>query len=153
MMERQLGQMVRLVDDLLDISRISRGKLELRKARVDLWAVVQSAVETARPLIEAQRPRADRHAAAAAGLPGRRPDPAGPGVLEPAEQQRQVHGAGRAHLPDRRACKAARRSSRVRDNGHRHPRRDAARACSRCSRRWTGAWSGRRAGWASGWRW
>jgi PAS domain S-box-containing protein len=53
MMERQLGLMVRLVDDLLDISRISRNKLELRKARIDLWAVVQSAVETARPQIEA----------------------------------------------------------------------------------------------------
>ncbi len=53
MMERQLGQMVRLVDDLLDISRISRNKLELRKARIELWAVVQSAVETARPQIEA----------------------------------------------------------------------------------------------------
>ncbi len=53
MMERQLGQMVRLVDDLLDISRISRNKLELRKARIELWAVIQSAVETARPQIEA----------------------------------------------------------------------------------------------------
>jgi len=53
MMERQLGQMVRLVDDLLDISRITRNKLELRKARVDLWAVIRSAVETARPQIEA----------------------------------------------------------------------------------------------------
>src|SRR5947209_13055144 len=42
--------MVRLVDDLLDISR---NKLELRKARIELWAVVQSAVETARPQIEA----------------------------------------------------------------------------------------------------
>ena len=53
MMERQLGQMVRLVDELLDISRITRNKLELRKAPVELWAVVQSAVETARPQIEA----------------------------------------------------------------------------------------------------
>ena len=53
MMERQLAQMVRLVDDLLDISRITRNKLELRKAPVELWAVVQSAVETARPQIEA----------------------------------------------------------------------------------------------------
>jgi PAS domain S-box-containing protein len=53
MMERQLGQMVRLVDDLLDISRITRNRLELRKAPVQLWAVVQSAVETARPQIEA----------------------------------------------------------------------------------------------------
>ena len=53
MMDRQLGQMVRLVDDLLDISRISRNRLELRKARIDLRAVVQSAIETARPQIEA----------------------------------------------------------------------------------------------------
>jgi CheY-like chemotaxis protein/two-component sensor histidine kinase len=53
MMDRQLGQLVRLVDDLMDMSRISRNKLELRKARIDLWAVVQSAIETARPQIEA----------------------------------------------------------------------------------------------------
>jgi len=53
MMERQLGQMVRLVDDLLDISRISRNKLELRMARIELWAVIRNAVETARPQIEA----------------------------------------------------------------------------------------------------
>jgi signal transduction histidine kinase/ActR/RegA family two-component response regulator len=52
MMERQLDQMVRLVDDLLDVSRISRGKLELRKDRVDLAAVLASAVEASRPLIE-----------------------------------------------------------------------------------------------------
>jgi CheY-like chemotaxis protein/two-component sensor histidine kinase len=51
-MERQLDQMVRLVDDLLDMSRISRGKLELRKEHVHLAAVVSSAVETSRPLID-----------------------------------------------------------------------------------------------------
>ncbi len=53
MMERQLGQMVHLVDDLLDVSRISRDKLELRKERVELAAVLNNAVETSRPLIEA----------------------------------------------------------------------------------------------------
>jgi signal transduction histidine kinase len=55
MMERQVGHMVRLVDDLLEISRITRGKIELRKERVELAAVVRSAVETSRPLIEAAR--------------------------------------------------------------------------------------------------
>ncbi len=55
MMERQLGQMVHLVDDLLDLSRISRGKIALRKERVDLARVVQQAVETSRPLIETPR--------------------------------------------------------------------------------------------------
>ena len=52
-MERQLRQMVRLIDDLLDVSRISRGKLELRKERVELAAVIHSAVDMANPLIEA----------------------------------------------------------------------------------------------------
>jgi PAS domain S-box-containing protein len=52
MMERQLAQLVRLVDDLLDLSRITRGKIELRKEPVELAAVVNAAVETSRPLIE-----------------------------------------------------------------------------------------------------
>ena len=52
MMERQLGHMVRLIDDLLDVSRISRHKMELRRARVALADVVDNAVETARPIIE-----------------------------------------------------------------------------------------------------
>jgi PAS domain S-box-containing protein len=52
MMERQLEYMVRLVDDLLEVSRISRGKLELRKERVTLSEIVSSAVETCDPLVE-----------------------------------------------------------------------------------------------------
>jgi PAS domain S-box-containing protein len=51
--DRQLGQMVRLLDDLLDVSRISRDKLELRKEQVDLASIVQSAIETSRPWIDA----------------------------------------------------------------------------------------------------
>ena len=53
MMERQVNHMVRLVDDLLEVSRITRGKIELRKEVVDMAAIVRSAVETSRPLIEA----------------------------------------------------------------------------------------------------
>ncbi|MEO8213113.1 MAG: ATP-binding protein [Myxococcales bacterium] len=53
MMDRQLTHMVRLVDDLLDVSRISRGKLDLQRAPTDLAKVIDSAVETARPLITA----------------------------------------------------------------------------------------------------
>ena len=49
MMERQVGQMVRLVDDLLDVSRISQGKIELRSGRIDLASVVHHAVEAIRP--------------------------------------------------------------------------------------------------------
>jgi CheY-like chemotaxis protein len=55
MMERQVGQMVRLVDDLLDASRISRGKIELRRERVELSSVIYHAVEAARPLVDSLR--------------------------------------------------------------------------------------------------
>ena len=51
--ERQVTHLVRLVDDLLDVSRISRNKFDLRKKPVALAVVIQSAVETSRPLIEA----------------------------------------------------------------------------------------------------
>ncbi len=52
MMEEALNQMVRLVDDLLDVSRVTTGKLQLRKERVELAAVLKSAVEIVRPLLE-----------------------------------------------------------------------------------------------------
>lgn len=51
--ERQLHQMVRLVDDLLDLNRITHDRLELRRGEVELSAVIQQAVEVARPLIDA----------------------------------------------------------------------------------------------------
>jgi PAS domain S-box-containing protein len=51
--ERQLGHMVHLVDDLLDVSRISQGKVELRLELADVAGAVQAAVETSRPWIEA----------------------------------------------------------------------------------------------------
>ncbi|MFO0796660.1 MAG: ATP-binding protein [Gemmataceae bacterium] len=53
MMDRQVAHMVRLVDDLLEVSRITRGKIDLRRAPVELAAVVRTAVETSRPLIDA----------------------------------------------------------------------------------------------------
>jgi signal transduction histidine kinase/ActR/RegA family two-component response regulator len=52
-MQRQTGHMVRLIDDLLDVSRINRNKMELRRAPITVADVVSNAVETARPLIEA----------------------------------------------------------------------------------------------------
>jgi signal transduction histidine kinase len=51
--DRQVAQMSRLLDDLLDLSRVSHDRLSLRRERIDLTAVVQHAVETSRPLIEA----------------------------------------------------------------------------------------------------
>ncbi|HEU4922482.1 MAG TPA: PAS domain S-box protein [Burkholderiales bacterium] len=59
MMERQLAHLIRLVDDLLEVSRISRGKIELKRERIDLGGAVRSAVEQARPALEASRHRLD----------------------------------------------------------------------------------------------
>jgi PAS domain S-box-containing protein len=53
MMERQVQHLVRLVDDLLDVSRIGRGKIELRLQPIDLQSVVANALDTSRPHIEA----------------------------------------------------------------------------------------------------
>lgn len=49
--ERQVGHMSRLIDDLLDVSRLTRNKLDLRLERIDLGAAIGDAVETVRPLI------------------------------------------------------------------------------------------------------
>jgi PAS domain S-box-containing protein len=57
MMERQVAHMVRMVDDLLEVSRISRGKIELRKERIELASVLRNAVDTSMPLIEAAKHR------------------------------------------------------------------------------------------------
>lgn len=54
MMERQASQLTRLVDDLMDVSRVMRGKIELRLKTVDLAEVIQQAVETATPLVSAK---------------------------------------------------------------------------------------------------
>jgi GAF domain-containing protein/DNA-binding response OmpR family regulator len=84
-MVRQLRHLARLVDDLLDISRISSGKIQLRKEAVDLAAVVAGAVQIAQPVINA------KGHLLSVSLPGK------PIVLEAAEQCSQVHRGGRAH--------------------------------------------------------
>ncbi|MBC7939514.1 MAG: hypothetical protein H7Z19_07065 [Chitinophagaceae bacterium] len=90
MMERQVGQMVRLIDDLLDVSRISSCKIELRKERHDLRAIVDAALETSRPVVDAAQHgltvQLPDHPVAR-----RRPDPAGPGRRQPNQQRRPLH--------------------------------------------------------------
>jgi PAS domain S-box-containing protein len=53
--ERQVGQLARLVDDLLEVSRISTGRVRLERHRLDVRGVVERAVESARPLIDRRR--------------------------------------------------------------------------------------------------
>jgi signal transduction histidine kinase len=57
MLERQVNHMVRLVDDLMEASRISSGKLELQRATVDLNDVLRTALETSKPLLDRSRHR------------------------------------------------------------------------------------------------
>jgi signal transduction histidine kinase len=57
LMERQVAQLVRLVDDLLDVSRITTGKLALRRENVELKGIVQNAVDTVQPLVRTRRHR------------------------------------------------------------------------------------------------
>ena len=55
--DRQVGHMALLLDDLLDMSRVTRGKLALRKCATELRAVLDAAIETARPLLDAKQHR------------------------------------------------------------------------------------------------
>jgi PAS domain S-box-containing protein len=150
MMERQLAQLVRLIDDLLDVSRITRGKLELRKGRVELADVVQSAVEGSHPLIEASAHRLT------VSLP---PDP----VHLDADPVRlsQVF----TNLLTN-AAKYTDRGGHIRLTAERHGAKSwylsktrewesppsTCPGCSRCSPRWARPWSGRRAASASAFR-
>jgi two-component system CheB/CheR fusion protein len=59
--ERQVEQMTRLVDDLLDVSRITRGKIQLQIETLDLATVVSGAVETSRPRIDARKHQLEVH--------------------------------------------------------------------------------------------
>lgn len=61
MLDRQVNQMVRLVNDLLDVARITSGKVELRKRRAEIGDLVKVAVETSMPLIEASQHRFSFH--------------------------------------------------------------------------------------------
>jgi signal transduction histidine kinase/ActR/RegA family two-component response regulator len=54
-MERQVDHMVRLIDDLMEVSRITRGLIELRREETDLTTILREAVETSQPLVEAGR--------------------------------------------------------------------------------------------------
>ena len=55
--QRQVGHMVRMLDDLLDVSRITRGKIDLHRVPINIADIVAGAVETSRPLIDARRHR------------------------------------------------------------------------------------------------
>ena len=124
MMERQVHNMTRLVDDLMDVSRIHWGKIELRREEVDLASVVRRAVEASMPLIKERRHDLRVDLPDDAGPPGGRPDPAGADPRQPAEQRGEVH---RPRRPD--PAGGGPRGGPRRDpgpgHGHRHRAGDA----------------------------
>ena len=120
--EDQIKHMTRMVDDLLDVSRITRGKVVLQKEPVELEVVVELAVEASRPLI------ADCGHHLSVSIP---PDPIllevdlgadGASPLEPAEQRREVHGRRGGDLADRRAVRPRGLDPRPRQRDRHHAR-------------------------------
>ena len=146
--ERQVNHLVSLVDDLLDVSRITRGKVQLRRERVDLAEVVAKAIEMTEPAIEERRHAL--HVDVPRGADGeRRCRAARAGRRQPADQRREVHRRRRRD-PRQRPCRDRRdvgdRGDRQRAR-HRPPR--CCRASSTCSRRSARKSTARQAGSAS----
>ncbi len=151
MMARQLAHMVRLIDDLLDVSRISRNKLALRKSRVTIAEIVESAVEAAQPAIDAAGHELT------VTLPSR------PVHLDAdltrlaqvlsnllANSAKYTEAGGRIALSAERKAGVSRSWSKTRASASRTSR---CRESSTCSRRSIAASSGRPAAWVSDWRW
>ncbi len=114
---RQVRHMSRLIDDLLDVSRVTRGLVTLQVAEIDLCEVVRGALDQARPLIDEKSHRVDLALPDCPVAGARRRDAPDPGDREYPQQRGQVHAAGR---PDSRlagAARAAARACEVRDNG------------------------------------
>ena len=95
--ERQAQHMARLLDDLLDVSRITRDRLELRRVPVTLAEVLDAACETVRPAVEAARQTVSLTLPAIAGPPRRRSGAAGAGVRQRPQQRLEVFRPWRRH--------------------------------------------------------
>ena len=89
--ERQLSHLTRLVDDLLDVSRITRGKINLTRQRLEVGDLIDRAVETVEPAIQARRPSSfDRdHGPSARRL--RRPTATNPGNRQYSRERGEIH--------------------------------------------------------------
>ena len=96
--ERQVNHMVSLVDDLLDVSRITRGKVQLRRERIDLADIVAKAIEMTSPAIESRRHTLTVDVPRGSGR-GRGCRASGPGDGQPADECGEVY---RPWRPDRR---------------------------------------------------
>jgi signal transduction histidine kinase len=109
MMGRQVDHMVRLIDDLMEVSRITRGKVELKTELVDLSRVLQDALESRVGPAGARERQASAAGDAAGGtLPAaRRRGAPDAGIREPVEQRGKVYSIRRAHRAGRRTARRA----------------------------------------------
>ena len=124
LMERQISHLVRLVNDLLEVSRITRGLIEVQPEPVDLSLVLRSAVETSRPAVDAAGHDLHVETARRAGDRARGHSAPDAGLLQPAQQRGQVHAARRSH--PRAAGQGGGACGRLGPGRrHRHPRRPA----------------------------
>ena len=90
--ERQVRQMTRIVDDLLDISRITQGKIKLQLTAVDVSSIISAAVETSRPLIESRKHKLNISVRIGGTQDQCRRHSHGASDYESAQQRRQIHG-------------------------------------------------------------
>jgi signal transduction histidine kinase len=95
--ERQVAHLSRLVDDLLDVSRITKGKIQLERTRVDLRTVIARALELTQPAMERRAEPVRLDLPRCARVRARRCGAARASAVQPSHQRRQVHEAGRAH--------------------------------------------------------
>ena len=103
-MERQISQLVRLIDDLMDVSRITRGQLTLRRERVDLRTIIESAVETAQPQMTTAGVQLTLDLPEHSLTLRRRCDAHFAGVPQPVDQCGEVHARRRTGRDRRQAA-------------------------------------------------
>ena len=148
--ERQMRHLVRLVDDLLDVSRIARGKIELRRERLVLADAVAKAIEMASPLLE------ERSHALAVDVPRDLVVDGDPERLAQVvanlltNAAKYTEAGGRVAISRRGGPTATSSSASATAASASTPR--CCRRSSRCSRRSARAWSARRAVSVSAWR-
>ena len=110
-MQRQVAHMVRLIDDLLDVSRITAGKIQLQRQLTPLAVMINSAVEANRAADHGGTAGPASRAPGRPGVAGRGPDPVRASGLQRGSQRGEVHRRRRPGRPPRRA-RAGRRPAR-----------------------------------------
>ncbi len=126
MAERQVTHLARLVDDLMDISRINRGKIELRKELVELAAIVDPGHGGREVVARRARAHLERHPGRWCDPPGGRSDAARAGLRKSAQQRHQVHPTGGGSPSPSSATRTRPRCS----CGSRTPASASSRRCS-----------------------